>query len=168
MKSEPGVGSEFYFTLPFSYRVKKTEVMISKSGSVSLLGLKPGLKVLLVEDNSVNRMLVMKLFEKSDLVVTQAENGAEAIQAYRNNQYDMIFMDLQMPVMGGLAATAEIRKIEQQTGRHVPIIAMTANAMKEDREACMSAGMDDFITKPVKKDILYEKVTKYLSAENTP
>ena len=75
-------------------------------------------------------------------------------------------MDLQMPVMGGLAATAEIRKIEQETGRHVPIVAMTANAMKEDREACMSAGMDDFVTKPVKKDILYEKVTKYLSLEN--
>lgn len=168
LKSEPGVGSEFYFTLPMSYKVKKKEVMIGKSGSISLLGLKPGLQILLVEDNSVNRMLVMKLFDKSDLNVDQAENGAEAIQAYRNKTYDMIFMDLQMPVMGGLAATAEIRKIEQGTGRHVPIVAMTANAMKEDREACMSAGMDDFITKPVKRDVIYEKVTKYLSGENSP
>lgn len=163
LKSESGVGSEFYFSLPFSYKVQKSEVLIGKTGSTSLLGLKLGLKILLVEDNNINRMLIMKLFEKTDLIVEQAENGAEAVQAYRNKQYDLILMDLQMPVMGGLAATGEIRKIEQETGRHVPIIAMTANAMKEDREACMSAGMDDFITKPVKKTILYEKVTQFLA-----
>jgi signal transduction histidine kinase/CheY-like chemotaxis protein len=163
LKSDPGIGSEFYFSLPFTYKVQKSEVMIGKTGSISLLGLKPGLRILLVEDNNINRMLIMKLFEKTDLIVEQAENGAEAVQACRDKQYDMIFMDLQMPVMGGLAATGEIRKLEQETGRHVPIVAMTANAMKEDREACMSAGMDDFITKPVKKNILYEKVTQYLA-----
>lgn len=103
----------------------------------------------MAEDDRVNQMVIVRLLEKlghrADVVV----NGQEAVAALREESvYDLVFMDCQMPEMDGYAATAEIRKYEGAT-RHVPIVALTANAMREDRDKCLKAGMDDFLPKPI-------------------
>jgi PAS domain S-box-containing protein len=107
------------------------------------------LKILVAEDNPINQKLAVTLLTKQGHEVTVADNGVIALKAYKNQNFDLILMDFQMPEMDGLAATREIRKIEQLTSRHIPIVAMTANAMKEDRQSALDAGMDDYISKPI-------------------
>jgi CheY-like chemotaxis protein len=110
------------------------------------------LAILLVEDNAINRLLAEKILEKQGHVVTSASNGKEAIQLWEQNrsrQFDIILMDIQMPEMDGLQAAAYIRQKEKQSGMHVPIVAMTAHAMKGDRERCLESGMDGYLTKPI-------------------
>ena len=124
--------------------------------------LSPGpMNLLLVEDGRVNQMVAIKLLEDRGHTVTLANNGREAMDILANTSFDAILMDIQMPEMNGYEATAAIRLGEIGTGRHVPIIAMTANAMKGDREQCFAAGMDDYISKPVHPARLYEIVEKY-------
>ncbi len=106
------------------------------------------LHILLTEDNRVNQKLATTLLEKWGHTVTLANNGAEAVEMSAAQSFDLILMDLQMPVMGGLEATRLIRERESGEGKHTPIIAMTANAMSEDRQLCLDAGMDDYIAKP--------------------
>jgi CheY-like chemotaxis protein len=119
------------------------------------------MKLLLVEDGRVNQMVSIKLLEARGHRVTLANHGREALDILEKSRFDAILMDVQMPEMNGYEATAAIRRREEGTGRHVPIIAMTANAMKGDREQCLAAGMDDYIAKPVQSDELYETVEKY-------
>ncbi len=110
------------------------------------------LNVLLTEDNPVNRVLAQKILQKQGHDVTCANNGKEAVQLWEMNQgrqFDIVLMDVQMPEMDGLQATAYIRKRETETGRHIPIVAMTAHAMKGDRERCLEGGMDSYISKPI-------------------
>jgi CheY-like chemotaxis protein len=107
------------------------------------------LHVLLAEDNAVNQRLAASLLERRGHRVTIAANGREALAALDREPVDVILMDVQMPEMGGFEATAAIREAEQETGDHVAIIAMTAHAMKGDRERCLAAGMDDYVTKPL-------------------
>jgi PAS domain S-box-containing protein len=106
-------------------------------------------KVLVVEDNVVNQKLSVRLLERCGCRVDVAANGCEAVEATTRITYDCIFMDCQMPDMDGFAATATIRQREAVTGHHIPIIAMTANAMAGDRERCLAAGMDDYLSKPL-------------------
>ena len=107
------------------------------------------LQVLLVEDHPINQALARKLIERAGHDVTLAQNGQEGLDAFRCQRFDLVFMDVQMPVMGGLDATRAMRALEEQTGQPpTPIVAMTANAMPSDRQACAEAGMDDFIGKP--------------------
>ena len=108
-----------------------------------------GGRLLLVEDNEVNRHVFLRQLERLGFTADWAANGAEALAAIEQASYDLVFMDCQMPVMDGFQATREIRKIESRTGKRVPIVALTANAMAGDREACLAAGMDDYIAKPV-------------------
>jgi two-component system sensor histidine kinase/response regulator len=112
------------------------------------------LKILVAEDNSVNQLLVVKLLQKQGHAVVVANNGLEVLASLRKQEFDFILMDIQMPKMGGLEATAVIREYEKATGRHIPIIALTANAMKGDREKCMAAGMDDYLAKPISAERL--------------
>jgi two-component system sensor histidine kinase/response regulator len=122
----------------------------------------PGpMKILLVEDGRVNQMVAIKLLEDRGHTVTLANNGREAMEILVGDSFDAILMDIQMPEMNGYEATAAIRQGEVGTGQHVPIIAMTANAMKGDREQCLAAGMDDYISKPVHSAHLYAIVEKY-------
>jgi two-component system, sensor histidine kinase and response regulator len=108
------------------------------------------LRVLLAEDNAVNQKVASRLLEKQGHLVTIASDGRAALDALSRENFDLVLMDVQMPEMDGFEATAAIRAQERETGKHLPIIAMTAHAMQGDRERCMAAGMDDYIAKPIK------------------
>lgn len=119
-------------------------------------------RILLVEDNLLNQKLIIKMMNKAGYSCDLAQNGLEALSALEINPYDMIFMDCQMPVMDGYAATVKIREIEQSRGdKQTPIIALTANAMPEDINNCKNAGMGDYLAKPVNYEELIEKIKKY-------
>ena len=119
-------------------------------------------RILLVEDNLVNRRLATALLEKLNYSVLTAEHGQAALSALAATTVDAVLMDVQMPVMDGLEATAAIRHKERGTGRHLPIVALTAHAMKGDRELCIAAGMDDYLTKPVRSSELRETLKSVL------
>ncbi len=106
-------------------------------------------RVLLVEDNKVNAKLGLAMLKKLGCEVTVAENGQLALEVFARESFDLVVMDLQMPVMGGLEATACIREMEQESGGHIPIVALTAHAMPEDREKCLNSGMDGYLSKPI-------------------
>jgi CheY-like chemotaxis protein len=121
-----------------------------------------GLNVLVAEDGDANQRLVKALLEKRGVNVTIAEDGSVALNAWRTNEFDIILMDVQMPIMDGLEATAVIRAEEAVTGQHIPIIALTARAMKGDRELCLEAGMDSYLSKPMQKRELYEAIARHV------
>ncbi len=123
------------------------------------------LRILLAEDNPINQMVVVKLLEKMGHQPTVARDGREALAALETAGYDLVFMDVQMPEIDGLTATRNIRDREKQTGTHVPIIAMTAHAMKGDRERCLQAGMDGYLVKPVSSAQIAETIARVLGAE---
>jgi len=113
------------------------------------------LRILLVEDNIMNQKVVTKMLEKMGYVISIANHGGVAVETFQEGMFDAILMDMQMPVMDGIKATQEIRKLET-SGGHIPIIACTAHVMKGDKEKCIAAGMDDYISKPIKKNDLLE------------
>jgi signal transduction histidine kinase/DNA-binding response OmpR family regulator/HPt (histidine-containing phosphotransfer) domain-containing protein len=115
------------------------------------------LNILLVEDNAINQRLATRLLEKHGNTVTLANNGKEAVDILRTDYYefDVVLMDIQMPIMDGFEATAKIREREQITKMHIPIVAMTAHAMKGDRERCLENGMDNYVSKPIKAEVLF-------------
>jgi CheY-like chemotaxis protein len=117
-----------------------------------------GLDVLLVEDSLVNQRLAAAVLHKGGHRVTVADNGREALQVLATRSFDVILMDIQMPELDGFEATRRIREQEHLTGRHVPIIAMTAHAMQGDRERCLEGGMDEYISKPIHAQRLLETV----------
>ena len=121
------------------------------------------LRVLVVEDNAVNQRLATRLLEKRGHRVTVTANGREAVESVEKHTYDLILMDVQMPEMDGLEATAVIREREKRKGSHIPIIALTAHAMKGDRERCLAAGMDGYLTKPIRSQELDEVLETYLA-----
>ncbi|MEA2723710.1 MAG: hypothetical protein QOH59_1481 [Gemmatimonadales bacterium] len=127
--------------------------------AVVKVALRP-LEILLAEDNAVNQMVAMAILSKRGHVVRIAANGQEALAAFQQGRFDLVLMDVQMPVMGGFEATAAIRDLERATGAHVPIVALTAHAMKGDREACLAAGMDGYLTKPIKALDLIQEVER--------
>jgi two-component system, sensor histidine kinase and response regulator len=122
------------------------------------------LEILLVEDNMVNQKVAKIILKKLGHSVKIANNGKEAVEWFLTKSFDLILMDIQMPVMNGMEATAEIRKLESQgdrTGSCIPIIALTANAMKEDKNRFLAAGMNDYISKPIKKNVLSDVIAKF-------
>jgi len=120
-------------------------------------------RILLAEDNEVNRKLALRLLEKLGLRADAVEDGREALKALESTSYSLVLMDVQMPVMDGLEATRAIRSSEAEaSGPRVPVVAMTAHAMKGDRERCLEAGMDDYISKPIRPKILKEKLERWL------
>jgi len=121
-----------------------------------------GLNVLVAEDNAVNQRLALRLLEKRGHRVTLTANGREAVEALARQKFDLVLMDLQMPTMDGFEATVAIRERETRDGAHLPIIALTANAMKGDRERCLAAGMDGYLSKPIVSQELDELLEAYL------
>ena len=119
------------------------------------------MKVLLAEDGRVNQMVAVKMLEDRGHTVQLAEDGEMAVKLYREEAFDAVLMDVQMPRLDGYGATAAIRKVESTTGKHIPIIAMTANAMEGDREKCLEAGMDGYVAKPIQPEELYSTLESF-------
>ena len=122
------------------------------------------LRILLAEDNPVNQALMLRLLEKLGHSPVLAANGREALALWQSQPFDLVFMDVQMPELDGLAATAEIRQRERVAGSHLPIVAMTAHALKGDRERCLAAGMDGYISKPVKFELVQQEIERLCGA----
>ncbi|HKD35511.1 MAG TPA: response regulator, partial [Pirellulales bacterium] len=125
------------------------------------------LKLLLAEDSVVNQKLAVALLERAGHYVTVAQNGRIAVDRVAAEPFDVVLMDVQMPVMDGLEATAAIRFREKESGQHVPIIAMTAHAMKGDREQCLAAGMDGYVAKPIRAEELLAALEKYAAVADS-
>ena len=122
------------------------------------------LRILLAEDNPVNQKLTVRLLEKVGHRVEVAENGKVALALLESSSFDLVLMDIQMPEMDGLTATRAIREQEQKTGKHIPIVALTAHAMTGDREKCLQAGMDEYLSKPVNARELYQTISQVLAS----
>ncbi len=122
-------------------------------------------RILLVEDNAVNQRLACRILENGGHTVVVAENGREALDALGRESFDLVFMDVQMPEMDGLEATAAIRRRENGSNVHIPIVAMTAHAMAGDRQRCLAAGMDGYLAKPVRARELLETAAKHWERE---
>lgn len=161
VESLPKQGSTFYFTLKigvsdeqeFYHSLRETE----SNASENIIGR----RILLVEDNSVNQLVARKILEKAGLVIDIANHGQEAIDKLLEQDYDAVLMDVQMPVMSGLEATQIIR--QQEKYDHLPVIAMTSNAMSGDKEKCLSAGMNAYTTKPFKPKELIDTLSQWIN-----
>jgi signal transduction histidine kinase/DNA-binding response OmpR family regulator len=123
---------------------------------------RPGLRLLLAEDNEINQLVAVEIVTKSGYQCDVVENGAEAVASALTGKYDLVLMDCQMPQMDGFEATARIRKAEQASGRRLPIVALTANAIKGDRERCLAAGMDGYVSKPIEPRELLKVIASRL------
>ena len=122
----------------------------------------PAYRVLVAEDNLINQKVVCYMLEQNGHQVTSAHNGQEALDVLEKNLFDVVLMDVQMPKMDGFEATAAIRKKETETGSHLPVVALTAHAMKGDRERCLEAGMDDYVSKPIKPEELFATINRVI------
>lgn len=154
LESEPGRGATFHFTAKVGVRteaIEDEEAAARAARPAAIAAPQPAgrLRILLAEDNRVNRFLAVRLLEKAGHQVETATNGRAALAALEHDRFDLALMDLQMPEMDGLEATARIRERERTTGSHLPIIALTANAMVGDQERCLQAGMDGYVSKPI-------------------
>jgi signal transduction histidine kinase/ligand-binding sensor domain-containing protein/ActR/RegA family two-component response regulator len=172
VESAIGRGSTFWFTTRLGHQSAslKNRARVPPPQRVTERVDRP-LRVLLAEDNPVNRLLAIRLLEKRGHSVAVAGNGREALDATEQRIFDVVLMDLEMPEMSGLEATVAIRRREQRTGMRIPIIAMTAHAMIGDRERCLGVGMDGYVSKPVRADELYaalENVTLNQSVDASP
>jgi signal transduction histidine kinase/ActR/RegA family two-component response regulator len=169
LESELGRGSQFYFTIRFkNVQSQSVETPIVLKATGARLGSGPGqgLQILVAEDNPVNQRLLTRLLAKKGHKVTTVDNGRHALEALKEQDYDLIFMDVQMPEMDGVETTGRIREEETISGGHVLIVALTAHAMKGDREICLAAGMDDYMTKPIRRVDLDRLLDKYAAGVN--
>jgi CheY-like chemotaxis protein len=157
--SPPGRGAAFHFTVQIRIRAHATAAppIVEREDGAPAPG---GLRILLAEDNRVNRFLAVRLLEKAGHSVHTAVNGQAAIDALATDRFDLALMDLQMPEMDGLEATAIIRTQERTTGGHLPIIALTANAMVGDQERCLQGGMDGYVSKPIDVQRLLSEIRR--------
>ncbi|MBN8548066.1 MAG: response regulator [Deltaproteobacteria bacterium] len=164
VNSLPGVGSAFHFTanvgLPAAQHVLAIEGAAAGGSEKVSLGNKRS-RILLVEDNQVNQVLAVRLLEKKGYDVCVADDGMDALSKLEQGSFDLILMDCQMPRMSGFEATKQIREREKSAGTHVPIIAMTANALEGDRGRCLEAGMDEYLSKPLDSKKLWALVEKF-------
>ena len=162
VESQPGAGSTFHFTIAAACAAAAPQP--SAQSAETEAPSPAGLSVLLAEDNIVNQTLARRMLEKAGYTVVCAMDGREAVEASAGRRFDVILMDLQMPHMDGFEATAELRRREAASGGHTPIVAVTANAMQGDRERCLAAGMDGYVTKPIKRPELFRAIASGLES----
>ncbi len=160
LKSKVGEGSTFYFTLQFAKGEAPKLSEIERDNNLKSLS---GTKVLLVEDNKINQLIANRFLKKWDINYDVADNGAIALEKVQKNDYDVVLMDLQMPTMDGYTATAKIRNLEGHKYQQLPIIALTASAMLEERNRVYTVGMNDYVTKPFNPIELYSAINKYIN-----
>ncbi len=158
--SSVGQGSTFYFNLLLAQASRPVEPLLPAEGEVARTVHRHGVRVLLAEDNRVNQNVAIAILQKAGCTVDAVDNGQDAIQQIRRAEYDIVLMDCQMPVMDGYEATARIRAMREPV-RSIPIIAITAHAMKDDRQRCIDAGMNDYIAKPVGRQALIDLINKH-------
>ncbi len=158
--STKGLGSNFRFTIPLEEGVE--DDVQSTNKMVINTNILKGKKILYAEDNSFNQFIGQSIMQKWNLTIDIAENGKEAIELLKATDYDLVLMDLQMPVMGGIEATKIIRK---SVNRKIPIIALTANVVKGTIEKCKDAGMNDYVAKPFEQEVLFKKIADTLGVE---
>lgn len=182
VESEPGLGSRFHVTLPLDLPAgprrsagaqeqrSSAAVGTAARGVAELIATHPengrSLRILVVEDNAVNQKLAVELLRKCGHRTSVASDGGEALKLYQQSKFDLVLMDVHMPNMDGFEATAVIRQAEKGTERHVPIIAITACAMKGDQEKCLSAGMDAYLSKPIRPAELFEVIRTTVADRN--
>jgi len=178
VKSEPGAGTTFYFTAFFDlpatgggsgecFDISDNQACVFTNDTVEHhTNFKRGSRILLVEDNEINQIVAEELLKADGYLVDIASNGSEAVQKVELKQYDLVLMDIQMPIMDGLTATRIIR--ENKKLSDLPIIAMSANAMEKDKEKSLSCGMDDHITKPILPRVLYSTIERWLTQGHSP
>jgi signal transduction histidine kinase/ActR/RegA family two-component response regulator len=184
VESRPGIGSCFHVVLPFGKTNWRFSRNTSADASLEVLDVKRrrvnqkqmtdpfrnvrtdgGMDVLLAEDNQVNQILAMKILEKMGHTVTVANNGQEALDVWRERKFDLIVLDMQMPVLNGYEAAQRIREMEKDTGNHIPIIALTAHALKGDDRKCLDAGMDGYVSKPVTPEMFQTEIDRVVNRQ---
>ena len=167
VQSTPGQGSVFAFTLPVAPgEMPKAEPHLNGTNAAQTK--LPSRKILLAEDNVVNQKVALRLLERQGYRADVVANGLEVLEALGRQAYDVVLMDVQMPEMDGYETTSAIRSSEARTGRHLPIIAMTAHAMKGDRERCLEAGMDGYVAKPIRAQQILEAIQRALGRPGGP
>jgi PAS domain S-box-containing protein len=164
VESEQGKGSRFTISIPFQSELipetKIQEVMNKPENKKETVTKK--IKILLAEDNEANQFLIKAITRSQEWDITIVDNGEKAVEQYKTGAFDIILMDVQMPVMNGYEATKIIRQIESEKGIHTPIIALTAYAMKADKDVCIESGMDDYISKPFKRQQFLDSIIDVL------
>jgi len=161
VESAPNQGSEFHFTAEFGVGQEKQpepQVAVPSTPHEVPVTAQRCLRILLAEDDQVNQVVTVRLLQKQGHQVEVAPSGPDVLRALQNGSFDVVLMDVHMPGMDGLEVTAAIRESEKTSGRRLPIIAMTASAMQGDREKCLAAGMDDYISKPIRAPMLFERL----------
>ncbi len=161
VESVAGNGSSFHLAIPFTVtRPTATAIPDEHSDTLSSQWEGPSLRILLAEDNAVNQKYAETVLKKMGHQVTGVHNGREAVRLWQEQPFDLILMDIQMPLVDGCAATAKIRQHESATGSHVPIIALTAHALQEEKELLLASGFDGYVPKPMEIGILIQEMQK--------
>lgn len=166
VRSEVAKGSEFFFTIELPVYQGQLEESLKNNEVAGKYHVLQGKNILLAEDNDLNAEIAATMLEMQGVKVERVVNGQQAVDRFKETlpgTYDLILMDLQMPIKDGLEAAVEIRALERADARGIPIIAMTANTMQEDREKALSAGMNCFIPKPFDVEQLYQSIEKFLN-----
>jgi len=159
---KPVKQSELFNAIAAALGGEAAEIAVRQPAGPAAVTLPP-LRILLAEDSVVNQRLAVAILEKHGHGVTVAGDGQAALELLRDGAFDLVLMDVEMPNLDGLEATAAIRQRERDGGGHVPVIAMTAHAMKGDRERCLEAGMDDYVSKPIRAADLFQKIAEVLA-----
>jgi CheY-like chemotaxis protein len=165
VETAPNEGTKFTVSLAFRLSDETAHNDISKEKQVDLAGT----KILLVEDNEINSEIAVMILSQAGCIVETAENGLVAVNMVKDNPadtFDIVLMDIQMPVMDGYTATAEIRALDDETKASVPIVAMTANAFKEDEKAALDSGMQGYISKPLDVEKMLYTISDIYSARS--
>jgi CheY-like chemotaxis protein len=168
VESAPGQGSCFSFSVVVPAADTVDQVMQSPPERSPGSGRAAPLSILLAEDNPVNQRLFVRLIEKAGHSVLAVSNGREAVECAEKQYFDLVLMDISMPEMDGLEATAALRSRASHGGRHIPIIAMTAHALIGDREMCLRAGMDGYVTKPIRAEDLFTAIDQAMASVTVP
>ncbi|HLW96947.1 MAG TPA: response regulator, partial [Solirubrobacteraceae bacterium] len=162
--SEPGNGSTFHFELVLAAPLlEQASPTAGRDVSTAASWSRPP-EILVAEDSQINQIVAARSLERCGCRVDVVSNGADALEAMKTKRYDAVLMDCQMPGMDGYEATRELRTREIGEDRHIPVVAMTAQAMEGDRERCLAAGMDDFVTKPMRHNELVEVLRRWIPA----